>query len=140
MRKVLGISFSLIGMLYLLFLLTVYPSLVGSYGAYEQMSLTKENEFTDALYLNGDISFKLTSQKQFILKIDGVEVGTFTSYSGRLKGEHLIEVESKEESIVYAELKQHPDTKNYLLSFGFIILGSAILLREKKGRKVNESL
>jgi hypothetical protein len=69
-----------------------------------------------------------------------VEVGTFTSYSGRLKGEHLIEVESKEESIVYAELKQHPDAKSYLLSFGFIILGSAILLREKKGRKVNESL
>lgn len=137
MRKIIGISFSLIGMLYLLFLITVYPSLVGGYGAYEQMSLTKENEFTDALYLNGDISFKLTSQKRFVLKIDGVEIGTFTSYSGRLKGEHLIEVESKEESIVYAELKQHPDTGNYLISAGLMIIGSAILLREKGGQKAN---
>jgi len=97
MKKLLGISLLLSGILYLMFLLTLYPMHVSRYGSHEQMILNKNNGFTDALYLKGDISLKLTSDVPFLLKIDGKEIGKFTTYSCRLEGEHLIEVESNEE-------------------------------------------
>jgi len=117
MKKLLGISLLLSGILYLMFLLTLYPMHVSRYGSHEQMILNKNNGFTDALYLKGDISLKLTSDVPFLLKIDGKEIGKFTTYSCRLEGEHLIEVESNEECIIYAELRQHPNLKNYALFY-----------------------
>ena len=132
MRKLLGVSLSLFGILYLIFLLTLYPTLVGGYGSYEQMVLNEDNEFTDALYLNGDISLKLTSDVPFHLKIDGKEIGEFTTYSSRLKGEHLVEVESERECIVYAELRQHPDVKRYGISFLLIFSGIVMVWKERR--------
>jgi len=133
MKKLLGISLSLCGILYLMFLLTLYPMLVSGYGSHEQMVLNENNQFTDALYLNGDISLKLTSDVPFQLKIDGKEIGKFTAYSSRLKGEHLIEVESNEECVIYAELRQHPSLKNYILSLLLISSGIVMVWKEKRG-------
>lgn len=132
MKKLLGVSLSLCGILYLTFLLIVYPALVGGYGPHEQMVLNKSNQFTDALYLDGDVSLKLTSDKPFRLKIDGKDIGEFTTYSSRFKGEHLIEVESNKECVVYAELRQHPDLKSYIISFLLMAGGIAVIWNERK--------
>ncbi|NJE07772.1 hypothetical protein E3E31_04405 [Thermococcus sp. M39] len=132
MRKLLGVSLSLFGVLYLIFLLTIYPVVVSGYGSHEQMILNEDNEFTDAIYLNGDVSLKLTSDAPFHLKIDGKEIGEFTTYSSRLKGEHLIEVESERECIVYAELRQHPSLKSYIISLLLIFSGIVVVWKEKR--------
>ncbi|MBO8174835.1 MAG: hypothetical protein H0Z18_06210 [Thermococcus sp.] len=132
MKKLLGVSLSLCGFLYLMFLLTLYPMLVSGYGSHEQMVLNENNQFTDALYLNGDISVRLISDTPFTVKIDGEKVGEFKIYSARFKGEHLIEVESNKECVIYAELKQHPSLKNYILSLLLISGGIVIVWEEKR--------
>ncbi|WP_324736047.1 hypothetical protein VFC49_02520 [Thermococcus sp. SY098] len=132
MRKLFGSGLIIGGTLYLVFLLTIYPHLVGGYGGGEQMILTHSNQFTDALYLNGDISVKLTSNTPFTVKIDGEKVGEFKMYSARFKGEHLIEVESNQECIVYVELRQHPSIIKYAISLVLIGIGSLILASEKE--------
>ncbi|WP_042680659.1 hypothetical protein [Thermococcus paralvinellae] len=132
MRKLLGVSILLCGFLYLVFLLTLYPMLVREYGSHEQMVLNKNNQFTDALYLNGDISVRLTSDTPFTVKIDGEKVGEFKTYSARFRGEHLIEVESDQECIVYAELRQHPSAIEYAISVILIGVGTVILTSERK--------